>query len=233
MHFVPCGDAALAVQFDEQPSAALARRIAALRDMLEASAVGGVIESIPGVASLTVLFDPASVSGAAVARLVERCLSSLRAPADAARRWRIPVCYEGAHAPDIEGVAAACGLSVPDVAAAHSAREYVVYLLGFSPGFPYMGELDPRLVLPRRANPRPHVPRGSVAIATTHTAIYPQGTAGGWHIIGATPVTLFDATATPPALLSPADTVVFQPVTRETFDTLAGEYAAGRRLARE
>jgi len=233
VRFVPCGDAALAVQFDELPSASLARRIAALRERLASDLAAGVIESIPGLASLTVLFDPEGTSPEAVERLVLRCLASAHAPAGDTRRWRIPVCYEGELAPDIEDVAAACGLSASGVVAAHSAREYVVYLLGFSPGFPYMGDLDPRLALPRRANPRPQVPRGSVAIATTHTAIYPQSTAGGWHLIGATPVTLFAATATRPALLSPADTVIFEPVTRETFDTLAREFAAGRKLAPE
>jgi KipI family sensor histidine kinase inhibitor len=230
VRFVPCGDAALAVHFDEPPSASLARRIAALRDMLGASAAPGVIESVPGVASLTVLFDPASISPDAIERELQRCAASDLAPATAPRRWKIPVCYEGAHAADLADVAAACGLSTSEVITAHTAREYVVYLLGFSPGFPYMGDVDPRLVLPRRANPRPRVPRGSVAIATTYTAIYPQSTAGGWHIIGATPVTLFDAAADTPAPLSPADIVIFEPVAIATFEALARDYAAGREI---
>lgn len=230
MRFVPCGDAALTIQFDEPPSAALARRIAALSDVFTRGDEIGVIECIPGLASLTVLFDAARASPEDVQAHLGRCVMQ---PADAfssGRAWRIPVCYEVEHAPDMADVAAACGLDVSQVAAIHCTQEYVVYLLGFSPGFPYMGDLDPRLALPRRASPRQIVPSGSVAIASTYTAIYPQSTPGGWHIIGATPVPLFDATRAPPALLLPGDTVSFERIASSEFDRLTLEYSAGRTL---
>jgi inhibitor of KinA len=232
VRFIPCGDAALTIQFDEPPSAALTRRIAVLHDALPRGQAG-VVECIPGLASLTVLFEPAAVGFDDVEAHVQRCFTDLPDSARATRRWRIPVCYEGDRAPDLTAVAAACGLDATEVAAAHCAREYVVYLLGFSPGFPYMGDLDSRLALPRRSTPREIVPRGSVAIATTYTAIYPQSTAGGWHIIGATPVTLFDAARAPPALMLSGDTVSFEPITRDDFDMLAREYAGGRALVPE
>lgn len=221
VRLVLCGDAALAVHFDERASPALARRIAALHESLRAHG-NTTLESVPGLTSLTVIFEPDTVSAAEIEALVVRSLAQSRAQARPVREWTIPVCYEGALAPDLEYVAGACGLATTEVIAAHAARAYTVYLLGFSPGFPYMGDLDRRLALPRRADPRSRVPRGAVAIATGYTAIYPQETAGGWHVIGATPLELFDAMREPPALLAPGDSVRFEPIARGEFDRLRG-----------
>lgn len=222
MRFVSCGDAALAVHFDERPSPALAQRIATLHDALRARG-NAAIESIPGLTSLTVLFTPDTISAAEIEALVVRSLEHSSENPRSGRAWTIPVCYEGALAPDLEYVAGACGLAPAEVIAAHTARAYTVYLLGFSPGFPYMGDLDSRLALPRRPDPRSRVPRGAVAIATGYTAIYPQETAGGWHVIGATPLELFDALREPPALLAPGDTVRFEPIGRGEFDRVRGQ----------
>lgn len=219
VRIVSCGDAALAVHFDERPSPALARRIAALHESLRARG-NSAIESIPGLTSLTVLFAPDSIAAAQIEALVVNGLEHSGEKERPVREWTIPVCYEGALAPDLEYVAGACGLTTAEVVAAHTARAYTVYLLGFSPGFPYMGDLDPRLALPRRSDPRPRVPEGAVAIATGYTAIYPQETAGGWHVIGATPVKLFDPLREPPALLAPGDTVRFEAIPRGEFDRL-------------
>src|SRR5262249_50497829 len=108
-----------------------------------------------------------------------------------------------------------------------AAATYHVYMIGFVPGFPYMGDLDERLVLPRRVDPRVRVPPGSVAIATTLTAIYPLESPGGWHLIGTTPIRLFDVAWAEPALLQPGDAVKFEPVGRAAFDALKAEIAAG------
>ena len=219
VRFVSCGDAALAVHFDERPSPALARRIAALHESLRARG-NAAIETVPGLASLTVLFEPDTIAAAEIQALVVSSLEHAPEKERSPREWTIPVCYEGALAPDLEYVASACGLAIAEVIAAHSARAYTVYLLGFSPGFPYMGDLDRRLALPRRSDPRSRVPAGAVAIATGYTAIYPQETAGGWHVIGATPLKLFDALREPPALLAPGDTVRFEAIRRGEFDRL-------------
>lgn len=227
---VPCGDAALTLHFDDRASAALTRRIAALHARLGAETPPGFVESIPGLTSLTVLFDPAVTNADALARSLRERVPTIDDAAFAPRQWRIPVCYEADLAPDLEHVAASCGLSARAVIEAHSTRGYVVYLIGFSPGFPYMGDIDPALVLPRRADPRPRVPAGAVAIASDYTAIYPQTTAGGWHLIGRTCVCLFDATAARPALLAAGDSVRFDPVERSEFDALVRDYAAGRQL---
>lgn len=217
---VACGDAALAVHFEAAPSPALARRIGALHAALRTAAIAGYVESIPGLTTLTVLFDPRRADVAHIERDISVCLAHATDSETPARAWDIPVCYEADLAPDLAGVARACGLSVPEAIALHSERTYTVYLIGFSPGFPYLGDLDPRLALPRRPDPRPRVPAGAVAVATHYTAIYPQATPGGWHLIGSTPVSLFDAGRDPPARLATGDTVRFHPIDRAQYDRL-------------
>jgi KipI family sensor histidine kinase inhibitor len=136
------------------------------------------------------------------------------------RRWIIPVCYEAAFAPDLVAVADRCGLTPSRVVEIHSANEYHVYMIGFLPGLPYMGDLAQEIVLPRLAEPRIRVPRGSVAIATTLTVVYPLESPGGWHLIGRTPVNLFDIGLAAPALLSPGDKVSFAPISSSKFAEL-------------
>jgi KipI family sensor histidine kinase inhibitor len=225
MRFTMCGDAAFTVHFGDRANVLLTRSIAGVHDALQRSAPAGYVESVPGLTSLMVLFDPAVTSAAALEEHVLRCVAT-NAAVSRAREWRLPVCYDGECAPDLAEVAAACGLSAEQAIEIHCARSYVVYVVGFSPGFPYMGDVDERLALPRRAEPRPRVPAGSVAIATRYTAIYPQATAGGWHIIGRTPVRLFDPSWPAPALCAPGDTVRFHRVDESRFDSLAREAAS-------
>ena len=218
MRFSSCGDAAFTVELGPRPNLLLTRTIAALHAALTRSAPQGYIESVPGLTSLTILFDPDATTRAALEQTVQRCIASVDTLSTRAREWHFPVCYSGELAPDLAEVAAACGLTEEEVVAAHTSRSYVVYLVGFSPGFPYLGDIDERIALPRRTVPRPRVPAGSVAIATHYTAVYPQDTAGGWHIIGRTPVRFFDSGASPPALVAPGDTVRFYAVDREAFE---------------
>lgn len=217
MRFSSCGDAAFTVELGPRPNLLLTRSIAALRAAFDAAAPAGYIESVPGLTSLTVLFDPDATTRSRLEQDVQRCMMSANGMSARAREWHFPVCYSGDYAPDLGEVASACGLTEAEVVAAHTSRSYVVYLLGFSPGFPYLGDIDEALSLPRRRVPRPRVPAGSVAIATQYTAVYPQETPGGWHIIGRTPVRFFDVGATPPALVSPGDTVRFYAIDADEF----------------
>lgn len=225
-----CGDAAFTIELGREANVSLARTIAGLHSALTQCAPPGFIESIPGLTSLTVLFDPDQTSAQTLHLDIVRLLDTQHTSTERAREWDIPVCYEGEYAPDLLEVAKACGLSAEQVITAHTERSYVVYLLGFSPGFPYLGDLDARLKLPRLAEPRTRVPAGSVAIATRYSAIYPQSTAGGWHIIGRTPLRLFDARAHPPALLAAGDTVRFQAVDAHEYDRILAECATPRDL---
>ena len=226
MRFPACGDAAFTVELGTRPNLLLTRSLAALHDALRRASPPGFVESVPGLTSLTVLFDPDVTTRAQLEQDVQRCLMQSSGLTARAREWHLPVCYSGEYAPDLAEVASACGLSATEVVATHTSRAYVVYLLGFSPGFPYLGDVDERIALPRRTVPRPRVPAGSVAIATQYTAVYPQETPGGWHIIGRTPARFFDIAATPPALLAPGDTVRFYSIDAAEFERLRAQAQA-------
>jgi KipI family sensor histidine kinase inhibitor len=209
----PLGDSAVTITFGTERSRELLARIQATARALDAARIPFVEDAVPAYLALTVFYDALHTSYDDIAqRLLDACDRPIPAGNDAAkvRHHVIPVRYDGM---DIDAVAAATGLSVTEVIARHSGRDYSVDLLGFVPGFAYLSELDPSLQLPRRPEPRPRVPAGSVAIAAAQTAVYPLDTPGGWHIVGRTETVLFDPTRDPPALLRAGDTVRFERVT--------------------
>jgi len=204
----PLGDAALTLTFATELSGAARRAVMAAAHFIERRRLSGVLELVPGYVSLAVHYDPFEID---YATLREQLSSLLHAvpPVAAAERGRtvtIPVDYDG---PDLGEVANRVGLEPAEVVVRHTRVEYEVVLLGFVPGFAYMGPLDPKLVLPRRPSPRPRVPPGSVAIGGEQTGVYPAATPGGWHLLGRTAVRLFDPARDPPALLRVGDRVRF------------------------
>lgn len=179
---------------------------------------------IPSGRSLLVLIDPLRVEpdlAESFLRAVTASPSTPAHPIDPPREIIIPVCYDPALAPDLEPLATRLNRTPEDIARLHASAEYTVECLGFSPGFAYLLGLPAPLHLPRRDSPRPRVPTGSVAIAGERSGVYPQSTPGGWHLIGRTPMTLFDPSRDKPALLSVADTVRFRPIPRSEFDRLS------------
>lgn len=162
----------------------------------------GVVDAVPGDGSLLVT----AADGSALDELAHRLRSVEPEPAPEAAAVELPVVYDG---PDLDDVARACGLTTGEVVAAHLGGEYVVALVGFVPGFGYLRGLDGRLAVPRRAEPRPVVPAGSVAVAGGWTGVYPRQTPGGWHLIGRTTAVLWDLAHDPPALLQPGARVRF------------------------
>jgi inhibitor of KinA len=205
----PLGDSAVTISFGEQRGAAMLRRIHSAARSVREAAIDGVEDIVPAYAALTVFYDPMQVPYSQIAEtlLAECGRATLIDGAESTRQHVIPVRYDGV---DLEVVAASTALSVEQIKARHTARTYSVDLLGFVPGFAYLSELEPSLQLPRRAQPRPRVAAGSVAIAGAQTAVYPLDTPGGWHIIGTTDTVMFDPARDPPALLAPGDTVRFQ-----------------------
>ena len=170
----------------------------------------GVLESVPGMNNLTLLYDDCSVAAADLeARLREAISSAGVQTYDSRTLHVIDVAYGGDAGPDLPGVAATKELTQQEVVSLHTAREYVVYFVGFQPGFAYLGDVDDRLRLPRRDTPRAAVPPGSVAIAMHQTAVYPFASPGGWHIIGRTDSIVFDASSAK-ALFAPGDRVRFR-----------------------
>jgi inhibitor of KinA len=230
--FLPVGDSALTVEFGDCIDRGLVAAVAALDARLAAAAVtgrlAGVIETMPTYRSLTVIFDPELISWGSLRTGITELLNE---PTDRTtgpvNRWKIPVCYDAGYGLDLEAVAAARGLTTAEVVELHTGRTYSVYMIGFLPGFPFMGDVAQELRLPRLREPRTRVPAGSVAIAGQQTAIYPWESPGGWNILGRSPLALFDAQRPEPALLGPGDLVSFGRISPDRFDELASAAREG------
>ena len=222
--FIPMGDRALIVEFGERVDPALSAQIAALAQKLRDSQPIGVLDIVPAYATLALHYDPAAVGAGtspfeALSETIGTWLKTQTFdPGHTGRLVEIPVCYGGAFGEDLDALAERHGLTPEEVIALHSGATYHAHMLGFVPGFAYLGGLDGRLATPRRETPRPHVPAGSVAIADEQTAVYPLATPGGWHLIGRTPWRLFRPEASPPSLLAAGDRVRFVPICADTFE---------------
>jgi KipI family sensor histidine kinase inhibitor len=189
--------------------------------------VAGIVELVPTFRSLMIHYDPAVLSNAELRLELAPLVVGLDSTERPGRRWIIPACYDSSVAPDLEDVAGRTGFTPQEVIDRHCAVTYHVYMLGFLPGFPYMGDLPPELALPRRENPRTKVPPGSIAIATTMAAIYALESPGGWHLIGRTPIPVWDLRRDPPALLRAGDKIVFRPVSLAEYEDLLDRARAG------
>ena len=218
--FLSAGDRALIVEFGDRIDRRLSHDVLRLNATIRSKALSGVVETVPTFRSLMIHFDPLVTTRGDLEHAIRSLLDHDLGQRSEATLWRIPVCYEGELAPDLTEVAQLTGLTPGEVVAMHSRTRYHVYMLGFLPGFPYMGDLPVELALPRRADPRLRVPAGSISIATSLTAIYPYESPGGWHLIGATPLRLFDLDRPSPALLAPGDAVLFQPVDRAHYEQI-------------
>jgi KipI family sensor histidine kinase inhibitor len=209
---VPVGDSAVLVQLGEDIDLRVNRRIHALAALLHASPLDGVIETVPAYATLLVHYDPLNRSYVEVRDWVRGKLDQTQeSDPQTPRRIDVPVLYGSEYGPDLDVIARLHDLRVEEVIRIHSARIYTVYMMGFTPGFPYMGKLDDALITPRLETPRTRVPAGTVAIAGSQTGIYPVDSPGGWRLIGRTPLRLFDPRANPPFLFAPGDEVRFVP----------------------
>ena len=205
---VPLGDAALTLEFGDGIGAGLNARVMAARDRL--AGLPGLTDLVPTYRSLTAHFDPLAVPATRIHAALEAAAHAPQESTTAGRHWEIPVVFGGEAGPDLPAVAASTGRSEAEIIATLCALDLRVFLIGFLPGFPYLGELPEWLRLPRRSTPRTAVPPNSVAIAGAQAAVYPWQSPGGWHLLGRTPLALFDAeNAERPALLAPGDTVRF------------------------
>lgn len=204
------GERSLLVELGERIEPGANRRVERLLRRLEQEAWPGVRELSPGYRSLLIVFDPLVIPPAELPGRIQ-ALGAVegeggRSPA---KRIAVPVFYGGNHGPDLPEVAHRLGMSEEAVIRLHGSRSYRVYMIGFTPGFPYLGELPEALSLPRRSTPRTRVPKGSVAIAQRQTGIYPVESPGGWHLIGWTPIELFHPERRPACLLEMGDEVRF------------------------
>jgi inhibitor of KinA len=219
---VPLGDSALLVEFENRIDQAINERCIVLAEALEARGVAGVRDVVPAYRTVAVYFDPLKTDASLLERELQQAVA---APASAARTprqvIRVPVCYGAVDGPDIGDVARFARTSEAEIVALHTAAIYRVFMLGFSPGFAYMGAVDARIAAPRRATPRTAVPVGSVGIAGQQTGIYPSETPGGWQLVGRTPLRVFDASRTPASLFRAGDRVQFFAINRDQWDRYA------------
>jgi len=221
-------DHSLLISFGDGISAEAHQEVRRLARLLTCDPRADLVNVHPAYASVLVSYDPRRTTPDEIRRAVtEKLAAAGDAPLPEPHLLDIPVCYGGDLGPDLSDVAAACRLTPAEVVREHAAGEYVVYFLGFSPGFPYLGGMSPRLAAARRTTPRKRVPAGSVAIGGSQTGVYPVASPGGWQVIGRTPLTLFHAAASPPALLALGDHVRFSPISEKRFADLAGRGAPG------
>jgi inhibitor of KinA len=216
------GDAALTIEFGSTIDPEINDRVMAFSRVVDRLFLSGVIDVVPTYRSVTVYVDPMRIDVVSLAECLKALAESL--PPTTPRRSRmmkIPVLYGGEHGPDLAAVAAFAGRSVEDVIALHVSVDYRVYMLGFSPGFPYMGRIPDEIAMPRLATPRAKVPAGSVGIAGSQTGIYPLESPGGWRLIGRTPLRLYDPSRPKPFLLEPEDRVRFVLVDQDEYARLS------------
>ncbi len=223
------GESCFFVDFGNRIDRELNARVQGLKGNLEKDPFPGMGELIPTYRSLAVYFDPLKVELSEVKGCLER---ALRTPAaetpEANLQISIPVCYGGSYGPDLEKVAESCGISVQEVISRHSGSELYCYMLGFTPGFPYLGGMDPSIATPRLANPRKVIAAGSVGIAGAQTGVYPTDSPGGWQIIGRTPLKLYDPQRRPPTAIQPGMTVKFYPITPKEFEAIQEQSLSGQ-----
>src|SRR6266508_2981877 len=207
---VPVGDSAALVQLGDEIDITINQRVHALAALINISRFEGVIETVPAYATLLVHYDPLILSFVQVKNyLREKVAQAADNESRKRKRVEVTVRYGGEYGIDLESVARHCRLSMDDVIQIHSQKTYTVFMMGFTPGFPYMGKLDDAIVVPRLETPRTRVPAGTVAIAGSQTGIYSIDSPGGWQLIGWTPVRLFNPESESPFLFSPGDEVKF------------------------
>lgn len=233
LRILPAGDCCLTVEFGNAISEEINGRVLALEAALNRAGLRGVVETVPTYRSLLVCYDPCAVRFSKLSKQIMRLCKTLGGAASAARRViEIPVCYGGACGEDLPGVAAHTGLSEAEVVRLHSSRDYLIYMLGFLPGFAYLGGMDPKLATPRLKTPRTKIPAGSVAIGGEQTGIYPMPSPGGWRLIGSTPVKPYDPNRKEPILYRAGDYIRFIPITAEQYGKIEAQVADGTYLCK-
>ncbi|MEK4272041.1 5-oxoprolinase subunit PxpB [Paenibacillus sp. FSL R7-0026] len=214
----PLGETAVIIHCGDQLSDAVQRRVMSVCALLEKSTLPAMIEWVPSYTSVTVFYDPFISPYPKLCRTLLQQLNQMKESVqNKPRTVTIPVCYGGEWGPDLDYVASENGLTAEEVIAIHTSGEYLVHMIGFAPGFPYLGGLSERIATPRRATPRLRVEAGTVGIGGKQTGIYPVDTPGGWQCIGQTPLRLFRQEENVPSLLAAGDRVRFEQITMQDY----------------
>lgn len=218
----PVGDQAILAVFEQRIGEDINGKVMALKERIELLKEDGVLESVPAFASLLVYYDPMKTDYTVMKKKLETLVMNLEGTQAASGKIvEIPVCYGGKYGEDLEFVARHAGLSEKEVIQIHSGRDYLIYMLGFLPGFPYLGGMDERLFTPRLENPRTRIPAGSVGIGGEQTGIYPMESPGGWRLIGRTPLKLFSPDGDAKLPYEAGDRIRFVPIDEREFECFA------------
>ncbi|WP_374148760.1 5-oxoprolinase subunit PxpB [Priestia megaterium] len=231
----PLGDSALVITFGDSIQYDIHKQIKTYKDSIELNPFPGFVECVPAFTNLTIFYNPLEVVAAVekkqkkefvspfevVSSIIQSKLENEQTEKELNHRTvSIPVCYGGEYGPDLEYVARLHNLTPEEVISIHSEGEYLAYMIGFAPGFPFLGGLSEKIATPRRPSPRTSIPAGSVGIAGMQTGVYPISTPGGWQLIGQTPIKLFLPEQNPPSLLQAGDIVKFKPISKEEYQEL-------------
>jgi 5-oxoprolinase (ATP-hydrolysing) subunit B len=229
--FLPAGDGAVTIEIADAIDPAINDMIVTIDRRIGKAAIDGIIETIPTYRSIQVVYDPTIIRFADLVPLLQALIPSEHEPPGERKRWRIPVNYGGENGIDLDYVASVHDLTTREVIEYHSAGEYRVYMIGFMPGFAYLGGLDQGLQTPRRENPRTVTPASSVSIGGIQAAIFSIPAPSGWHLLGKTPVRPFDIRREAPFLMEIGDLVHFEPIGRPEFDRLDALADKGETVA--
>lgn len=218
MRILPAGDLSLVVEFGNEISTVCNDKVRQLNQNLKKNEIIGIVETVPTFRSLLVYYDPLKINYKKLCNYIQ-ALSTVEGDIKekTKRIIEIPVCYGGQYGEDLADVSLQVGMSEKEVIQLHSGVDYLIYMLGFLPGFPYLGGLDKRLEVPRLSNPRTSIPAGSVGIGGEQTGVYPIASPGGWRLIGRTPLKLYDSERKNPTLYQAGDYIRFQPISESEF----------------
>lgn len=230
INILTAGDSSILIEFGKEISPEINRKIKATVQLMKEQHIEGVVDVIPAFCSLLINYDPRVISYDEIRERMQKLVKvDAKSGEEKKKIYEIPVCYGGEYGPDIENIAANAGLSVEEVIKIHSSRDYLIYMLGFLPGFCYLGGLDERIHTPRLANPRIKINAGSVGIGGSQTGIYPLDSPGGWQLMGMTPVKTYDPDREVPILVEAGDYIRFVPIDEDEYKRIKelvdrGEY---------